>query len=300
MNGSMKVLKVAAGFSGSVLMLLGIVLLFITLITAGMVANVDTIDQTIASTMQKFVQENREDIREFTLDEMEKQGAELTKEQVKALCVSPNMLDMIGDSGAAFKSALTQDVCGNIDTAPFEETQAKLIDNIVENNIDSILNLPQTQELKESIRNYGAETAGSSIYFLIASAVLFALGIFFTFAGVSFNWKRGLYKVCIKTGIRLGTIALLLLILSLVSADSVVDTMKALESQAPQMMVNNAPPVLLKLIATIVLDWVKSATNPFILISFLSALPFIAAAVAMKLTILKRVENGDPADKKVV
>lgn len=300
MNGAMKVLKVAAGFSGSILMLLGIVLLFITLITENMVANAENIDQSVAKTMKEFVQENKGEIRQFTIDEMEKGGVDITEEQIKALCAAPSMLNMMGESGAAFKSALTSDVCGNIDITPFEETKAKFIDNIIENNIDMVIKLPQTQELKDTIRTQGGEVTAFKPYFFGAAIGLFLLGVLFTFAGVDFNWKRGLYKVCMKTGIRLATIALLLALLNLISPNSVIDTMKALESQAPQMMVAEAPPVLLKLIATVILDWVKSATNPFILISLLSSLPFIGAAVAMRFTVIRHLDNKNPADKKVV
>ncbi|MDI6738171.1 MAG: hypothetical protein QME12_06705 [Nanoarchaeota archaeon] len=298
---AIKVLKVLAGFFGSVFMLLAIILLFLILIANNMVANVDTIDQTIAATMQSFVQENKVEIREFTLNEMEKQGAEITKEQVKALCASPSMPDMMDDQGAALKSALTSDLCGSIDTAPFEETKAKLIDNVVENNIGMIVKLPQTEELKDTIKKQGAEVNAFRSIFIGTAIGFFVIGAVLTFAGVGFNWKRGLYKVCMKTGIRLATIALLLFILSLITADKVIDTMKLIESQAPQMMVASAPPVLLKLIATIILDWMKSATNPLILISLIACLPFIGAAVAMRLTILKNPkEEKNPADKKVV
>lgn len=301
MGAAKKVLKVLSGFIGSILMLLAIILLFLTLITENMVANVDTIDQSIAATMQEFIKENKEDIRQFTLDEMEKQGAEITKEQVKALCAAPEMLDMLGEQGTAFKSALTPDVCGNVDTAPFEETQGKLIDNIVENNMDMIIKLPQTQELKATIKQQGAEVTAFSSIFIGSAIGLFVLGAFFTFAGVEFNWKRGIYKVCMKTGIRLETIALLLFVLSLITADKIIDTMKLIESQAPQFMVSNAPPVLLKLIATVVLEWVKTATNPFILVSLIAGIPFIGAAVALRLTILKKPnEEKNPADKRVV
>lgn len=302
MNGGMKVLKVLAGFSGSVLMLLAIILLFLTLIAENMVANVDTIDQSIAETMRIFIQENKVEIREFTLNEMEKQGAEITQAQVKALCAAPDMLDIMGDQGTAFKSALTPDVCGNIDTAPFEEIQGKLIDNIVENNMDMIVKLPQTEELKNTIKQQGAEVTAFTPYFIGAAIGLFVLGAFFTFAGVGFKWKRGLYKVCIKTGLRLATVSLLLFILSLITADKVIDTMKLIESQAPQMMVTSAPPVLLKLIATVILEWMKSATNPLILVALIAAIPFIGAAVAMRFTILKNLKEEDknPADKKVV
>lgn len=300
MGVAIKVLKVLAGFSGSVLMLLGIILVFLILITESMVANVDTIDQGVAATMQEFVQENKVEIREFALNEIEKQGIELTKEQVKALCASPSTLDMLGEQGEAFKSALTSDVCENIELAPFEETKAKLIDNVVENNIGMIVKLPQTQELKDTIKQQGAEILSFSPYFIGAAAVLFALGALFTFAGASFNWKRGLYKVCMKTGLRLATIALGLFLLSMTSSNLIIDTMKAIESQAPQMIVSQAPPILLKLIATMVLDLVKNATNPFILVSLIAGLPFIAAAVIMRFTILKKSEEKNPADKKVV
>lgn len=301
MNIALKVLKVLAGFAGSLLMLLGIVLLFLTLIAGRMVANVDTIDQSIAATMREFVQENKADIREFALDGLEKQGIELTKEQVKVLCASSSMLDMAGEQGAAFKSALTPDVCGNVDTAPFDETKAKLVDNVIENNMEMIVQLPQTEELKDTIRQQGEEVLSYSPYFIGSAMALFALGALFTFAGVGFSWKRGLYKVCMKTGIRLATIALLLFLLSLVSADSIISTMKALESQIPQMMVASAPPILLKLIAALILEWMKSATSPFILVSFIASLPFIGGAVAMRLTILKNLnEKKNPADKKVV
>ena len=63
------------------------------------------------------------------------------------------------DQGAAFKTALTPDVCDNIDTAPFEETKAKLMDNVIENNIDTIVKLPQTQELKDTVKQQGKELA---------------------------------------------------------------------------------------------------------------------------------------------
>jgi uncharacterized membrane protein YjdF len=251
--------------------------------------------------MQKFVAENRVEIREFMLDTMENQGAEITKEMVAVWCVSPSMLDMVGDQGAAFKSALTPELCSNIDTVPFEDTKAKLIDNVIENNIDTMIKLPQTQELKDTIKQQGQEVAAYSTFLIIFSIVLFLIGGFLTFAGVGFDWKRGTYKVCLKTGIRLLTAALGLFLLGLISSSLIIDTMKAIESQAPQMMLSEAPPILLQLISTIILDWLKLTTNPYMLITLFAGLPFVAVAVIMRFTILKTPnDEQNPAKKRVV
>lgn len=302
MSAAIKVLKAISGFFGSVFMLLAIILLFLTLIANSMNANIDKFDSSIASTTNSFVQENKADMRKFVLDTMEKQGFELTINMTKVLCASPSMLNMAGEIGSTLKSALTPEVCDNIDAAPFEETKAKFIDKFIENNINTLLELPQTEELKNMMGKYFAELTSYNPMLYGTAIGMFLLGAFLTFTGVGFNWKRGTYKVCIKTGIRLATIALLLFILSLVTADKIIDTMKLIESQAPQMMVSSAPLVLLKLISAIILEWMKLSTNPYILVAFISAIPFIGAAVVMRFTILKnpKEENKNPADRKVV
>lgn len=294
--------RLAVGFLGSVFMFFGILLLFLTLVTNSMVDNIDRLDTSVASSMQKFVAENRVEIREFMLDSMKSQGAEITKEMVAVWCVSPSMLDMAGDSGTAFKTALTPDVCNNIDTVPFEDTKAKLIDNVIENNIDTMIKLPQTQKLKDAIKQQGEEVAAYSAFLIIFSAGLFLIGGFLTFAGVGFDWKRGTYKVCLKTGIRLLTASFALFLLGMISSSLIIDTMKAIESRAPQMMVSEAPPILLQLISTILLDWLKLTTNPYMLITLFAGLPFVAIAVIMRFTILKtpNAENKNPAEKRVV
>jgi len=296
-----KVLKALAGFFGSLFMFFGVLFFFLTLITGNIVDNVDNIDNSVAASMQKFVAENKVEIREFVLDSMDQQGMELTKEMVAALCVSPSMLDIAGDQGAAFKSALTPDVCNNIDTLPFEETKTKVMDNVIENNIDALVKLPQTQELKDTIKQQGKELAAYKPFLIGFAIGLFIIGIVLTFAGVGFDWKRGTYKVCIKTGIRLLMAALGLFLLSMVSSSLIIDTMKTIQSQAPQMLVSEAPPILLQLISTIILDWLKLSTNPYIFITLIAGLPFVAIAVIMRFTILKNPnEKKNPAKKRVI
>ena len=94
MVGIKKVLKVLAGFFGSLFMFFGVLFFFLTLITGSMVKNVDSLDSSIADSMQKFVAGNKVEIREFVLDSMDQQGMNLSKEMVAVLCVSPSMLDM--------------------------------------------------------------------------------------------------------------------------------------------------------------------------------------------------------------
>ncbi|MFA5887582.1 MAG: hypothetical protein WC852_02640 [Candidatus Nanoarchaeia archaeon] len=301
MVGIKKVLKVLAGFFGSIFMFFGVLFFFLTLITGNMIYNVDNIDSSVAASMQKFVAENKVEIREFVLDSMDQQGINLSKEMVAVLCVSPSMLDMAGDQGAAFKTALTPDVCNNIDAVPFEETKAKLMDNVIENNIDSIVKLPQTQELKDTVKQQGQELTTAKPFLIGFSIVLFIIGGVLTFAGVGFDWKRGTYKVCMKTGIRLLMAAFGLLLLSQVSSNLIIDTMKAIQSQAPQMMVTEAPPILLQLISTIILDWLKLSTNPYIYVTLFVGLPFLAVAIIMRFTILKNPnEEKNPANKRVI
>ena len=301
MVGIKKVLKVLAGFFGSLFMFFGVLFFFLTLITGSMVKNVDSLDSSIADSMQKFVAGNKVEIREFVLDSMDQQGMNLSKEMVAVLCVSPSMLDIVGDQGAAFKTALTPDVCNNIDTAPFEETKAKLMDNVIENNIDTIVKLPQTQELKDTVKQQGQELIAVKPFLIGFSIGLFIIGAVLTFAGVGFDWKRGTYKVCMKTGIRLLMAAFGLFLLSMVSSDLIIDTMKAIQSQAPQMMVSEAPPILLQLISTIILDWLKLSTNPYMYVTLFAGLPFLVIAIIMRFTILKNPnEEKNPANKRVI
>ena len=60
-----------------------------------------------------------------------------------------------------------------------------------------------------------------------------------------------------------------LFLLSMVSSDLIIDTMKAIQSQAPRWGASEAPLILLQLISTIILDWLKLSTNPYMdVISF--------------------------------
>lgn len=286
MNSGMKIMEAAAGFFGSVLMLLGIILLFLVLIAGSMVDNIDKFDESAAASMRKFVDNNREEIREYALDELEKGGMDMGKEQIEMLCANSEMLDESGEQWAALKDSLGES-CEGIETATEEEAKARFVDTMIESNIDSILSLPQTGELKKAIAEKGYAITGSKWVMIGSTIGLYLLGILFTFAGVGFMWKKGLYKVCIKTGIRLASVALMLFLFSLVSSDMIIDTMHSLESKMPEMAVENAPPMLLNLIATVILDWVKLSTNPYIFYSLAGAVPFIIIALILRATILK-------------
>ncbi len=297
MGSGMKIMQAAAGFFGSVLMLLAIMMVFLMLIAGSMAANIGKLDESAASSMKKFVNENRAEVRSFVLGELEKTGMQLGKEQIEAVCSNPEMLDAAGEQWASLGSSLGR-ACEGIETATEEEAKARFIDTMIESNIDTILSLPQTDELKALVAQQGAEITKSKAVVLGSAVGVYLLGVLFTFAGVGFAWKRGVYKVCIKTGIRLASAALMLFLFSLVSSKMVIDAMKSIESAVPQMMAANAPPMLLNLISTIVLEWVKLSTNPYILYALAGAAPFIAAALILRFTLLKTPEKKK--EEKVV
>lgn|GEM_PF-6163036 len=291
-------MEAAAGFFGSVLMLLAIIMLFLVLITGSMVDNIDKLDDSAAASMKKFVNENREEMRAYVLNEMETKGMVMNKEQIVMLCTNPEMLDEAGEQWAALRGTLSE-TCSGIESATEEEAKAKFIDAMLDSSIESILNLPQTDELKATVAEQGAEITDSKFVVLGSAIGIYLIGVLFSFAGVGFMWKKGLYKVCIKTGIRLASVALMLFVFSLVSSSMVIDTMGSLESAVPQMMVEDAPPILLNLIASIILDWIKLSTNPYILYALAAAVPFIVLALILRATILKLHKKPDE-EKTVV
>ncbi|HII14687.1 MAG TPA: hypothetical protein HA362_00070 [Nanoarchaeota archaeon] len=292
-----KVLRALSGFFGSVLMFLGILSLFLALVIGSMVENVSVLDASAKASMADFVTANKAEIRSMVMEGLDKGGMELTKEQFQLACASPKMFDAAGEQGAMFKNALTPDLCGGAETASIEGLKAGFVDNIVEQNIEKVLELPQTDELKATITQQGQAITGSMPLVIIVSVILYIIGAVLTLIGACFEWIRGFYKICVKTGIRLWSIALMLFLFSLVKAGSIVDAMASLEDAAPQMMVANAPPILLKMIATIILEWVQLATNKYILVALIAGAPFVGLAVFLRLK-LKKPE--DAAKKRVV
>lgn len=295
MDSGMKIIQAIAGFFGSVLMLLGIMAVFLALIAGSMVDNLAVIDESMAGSVEDFAGKNKEEIREYALGEIEKRGMPLGKEQILMLCSSPDML--AGSEWEALGESLAS-ACGGIETATEEEAKAMFIDAMIESNIGTVLTLPQANEFKESIKEWGAAATDPGWLVIGGSIGVYLIGALFTFAGVGFMWKKGLYKVCIKTGIRLASFALMLFLFSLVSSDMIIDTMHSLESKFPELAAANAPPLLLELIASVILDWVKLSTNPYILYALAAAVPFIAVALVLRATILKI--HKKPGDEKTV
>lgn len=298
MISGIKILKWTAGFFGSLFMFLAMILLLLTLIAGSMVENVANLDDSIANTMTTFVAENREDARTMISDMLAKGSFELTQLNLGLLCSNKESLSGMGEGQseqvrqqvASFQNALSDDVCSNLDARPFNETKTMFLDSLIDTGINSMINLPQTDELKKIIREYGNDVLGYRPMFIGISIMLYVLGVFLTFAGVGFDWMKGIYKVCIKTGIRLWTAALALFFVSLIQPDYIVETMRTIESQVSQAMATDAPPVVLKLIATIILDWIKLSTNPYIIIALIAGVPFVGVAVYLRIKI-KHQEN---------
>jgi len=308
------VLRTIAGLLGSLAISIGVMLIFVSMVVSNMQDNLDSIDSFISSGMQDFASNNKEDLREFALqqiqsnevmrEQFEQQVNQFTKENLAFTCSNP---DIITDTES--RTFLTDSgICDivNDQTSTDEDIKNFMIDRIIEENIKKFDNQDlstesgQTNSGKEQIKKALSDIEqkiGSPKQGIIIGIITILLGWLLTFVSVKFNFIRGSYRVCLKTMVNLLTTGALFLIFHYVKPETFVNLIRKGTSLVQDVDLSKVPDTMLKQIAQLLINWLQLSTDPLIYIAFISAIPFIILTVIF--FIFKLKDKGETTGKEV-
>jgi len=310
-----KILRWTAGIFGMLFMLAGFLLFFVGLILGNLMASFDNFDEIVGSSLSNFIDDNREDVRGFVeLQTLQMMGPEfdeiLKKDTMTYLCQTPNVVNVKGDNGGYDPAAqsfqdMLKEVCKNdLTILTDSEIRAIVIDTLVDQNIENVLKTVQNTEEVAALLEQSKGTYNTAKPFIFGIAIfLYLLGGFLTFVSVSFNWKRGTYSITLSTSLKLLTAGTAFWFISTMTADSIVKIIETMTPTFQEQMATNAPPLIIKLSAAVILDLLRSATNPLISVAFYAAIPFVIAVgilIYLKIQGKKKLKAEEKAIKEEV
>ncbi len=281
-----KILKWILGILGSLVMLVGFAIFFFGLVLSNMVSNIDSFDEMTKTSVSRFVEENRQEVREFVEESIIQNLGPMDfvdKDTLKILCSAPESMFVDGDGSMEFQEVLTDDVCSDLESKTDEEVRNTVIDALIDNQIDSVLQIvQQTEEVKQAMGGMQESYDSVKNYIYGGSIFLYLLGAFLVFWSTGFKWKKTLYSVSLQTAIKLLTVAGVFYYIMIMKAETILSLMEGLkENFAEVAAATEIPQIIVKLAAVVMLDWVRMATNPLITLSLIAAVPFIAIVVVL-------------------
>ncbi|MEA3378640.1 MAG: hypothetical protein U9Q69_03280 [Nanoarchaeota archaeon] len=289
--GAKSVMKILAGLFGALAITFGILLIFSGLAGLNFIDNIDTFDIMLQDNLKLFIQENREDIRDFMSDQMA-DNLPKSKEEVLELCAQRQSLPLEA------KKIISIDFCNDIKQMEFNEIKDYFLDQMADMNLDQISSkaLPIDKgQIKEDISNI-ISGFGKISYLIFFGIAFFIVGCFLTFAAAGFKLVRGFYRIVLKTSINLITIGLFFVFFRYIRPKDIMGIIKATVEIMPELNVQAMPPLFMKLLAFLSLQMLRQATNPLILIAFGAAIPFIV--ITLLLLFLRLKDKGEMKGKE--
>lgn len=278
-------MKIVAGLFGSLIMTIGVTVFFLGLVFINVDKNVDRIDDIVKDRFTGFMESNREEVRQIALEQMsaDNKNIEFRKDDMVTACANRAMLN------EEAKAMLTEDFCGNVASMSDDDMRDSILDRMIELNKDKFLAQMSSasggSELKKPITAI-KEGIGSVMYPLYLGIMVALLGVLLTFASAGFSLLDGLYKATSKLAISVASFGVMFTALRLIKPDVMLSWAMKSSDVLKSADVQNVPPAILRIIADVVLNWIRLSTDPLIPIAFLAALPF--AAIAVLLLIRKR------------
>ncbi|MCG2719019.1 MAG: hypothetical protein L6408_09350 [Nanoarchaeota archaeon] len=171
---------------------------------------------------------------------------------------------------------MPEDLCAQL---PDLETEEDIKGEFVNVLIDQMENeiTPQLEQVEEQFNEALGDQRKVVLYIVIpVSIFIFLLGSFLTFVAKDFKWKAALFLVSLKTGI----LSTLSAIGNYYVMNISPEKLAALTKLIP-MADGETPEIALKLMSSLVIDWIKATAGQMFLISIIVAVPSIAIAIAM-------------------
>jgi len=295
-----KLLKFLVGILGSIFITLSILALFLCLVSNNMLKNASAFDEIVKDSTRSFVSNNREEVRALVLQTMTEEigPVKIDKEQIMYACQHPELLKGVEESEMLAK-VLTPEFCAGASAKTTEELNAELIDGLIDQNIDKLtIELQKAGGIKQLLEQANASFGAYIKYLFGGVLIVYLFGVLFTFAGSGFEVKKGLYRVSMKTGINLISIAAVFYILKTIKPVDVLSFLEFLKQRMPELFANveEVPPLFMKFAATIMLDFMRMATDPLIPVALVAAAPFVIIVVVI--LVLRAKEKKEPKKQK--
>jgi hypothetical protein len=282
-----KAIRGVSNVAGALLISVGLVLLFVGLIAGGLERNVGKIGDIVKTTGRDILTENKTEFNKEIKSQLEKQNAipkSLTKTDVKFYC------------NQGYKD-IPLTVCNKMDTISDAKFRDWVIQEIIDDKTEDFIDKTLVDEAKKQIvpimKNAPVQVAIK--HFPWIGILSYLLGGFLIFVHSDFRWKLGLYSTCFKTSTNLLAIVIFLIVLSLISADTLMGLVQAVASEAIDPSV---PEVAVKLSAGIVLNWITLTTNSILLIAVALFVPFVGATVVFFFLRKKEREEEEAKRRK--
>ncbi|MEK6816925.1 MAG: hypothetical protein AABY09_04890, partial [Nanoarchaeota archaeon] len=200
-NGFM---KAVAGLSGSLMMTLGITIIFLGMVLINVEKNVDRLDESVRVGFTEFVENNKEDVRQIALDQMESENknVEFKKEDIVTAC--SNRAALNEDA----KKLITDDFCSKVTAMTDEEVRNAIVDNMIDSNKDKFVEQMASSGSSEQVRQpvMGIKSLLGGFMAPIAIGLALAIiGMLLTFVSVGFILLDGSYKATSKLAVNLAS-----------------------------------------------------------------------------------------------
>lgn len=286
-----KILQFISSILGSLFLSIGVLLVVSFFLSSNINKNIDLIDDTILSVSDKFLEENKVELRNQIANSLE--GQMPSKDELKLGCNKPQIVP------EGLKPVLTTEFCSELDSMSDESVKNRILDYLIESNLKGLTaTSTSSEESRQQIRE--ALSTINPAYLIspiILGIILFVLGSLLILVSTGFNLIKGLYKISLKTSINLFTVSLFLFMIFLLSPRMISDFLNfvkdAIKIQLPEM-----PVILLDFVSTIFLEWIKLSTNPVLIGTLIALVPFVAASVFLYIKKRKLDENAKVELKK--
>lgn len=273
----MGLLKAIGGFFVFLLMGFAISAIFMALLVGNLFESIENTDKILLDSAQKYIAENKEDVKKYILEREEVTA--IKKEQILAVCQSNN-------------TPISKELCQNLGSMSEEEAKSKFVDDLLamENaqeymgtEISKFTEQAKTgidetiKPIKEAIGPTSNYVVFGIIGYLISCGLIFALNMP--------NIKESLYKVSKNTFFNVLPFLILFWYISLLTPDYLLNILTKISGGLTQL--SDVPKSLIDMMLNTILEILKSATNPLFMLSIAACLVTLAAAVSLKVLIIK-------------
>ncbi len=274
-----KFIRGVSNVTASIIIPVCITLLFVGLIGSGMQSNLNKIDDLVKTTANDPV------LKAELVKQLEKEAdkgklfpAGLTKDTVKVYCKDTSGI-------------IPHSVCNNLKHIADSELAGKVIAGVARTQADKFIDKVLVKQAKKQIPPVMKKAPVQVVikYFPIIGILGYLLAVLLIFVHSNFNWKHGLYTLCFKTSFNLLAVLLFLIVISLLTGDSLAGLVKTLAGSA---LPSGAPEIALKLTASLVLNWITLTTNTVLLMVLATLVPFVGGTIILFFVRRKeRLEN---------
>ncbi len=250
---------------------ISISLIVLSLVSSNFLAKNEGLDTQITDISTKYVQEHQEPLREFLMQNS--QGMDISKSQIKDMCAE-------NESGAP------GDICRKIDMLSEEQAKSEYItqlvnqqfkDNSFADSLISGFSQQATPQLKSMLGS--PQGLGNPMNYLLAGIFGYLLSIAALFAIEGFRYKTAAYKTARDTFFNTIPFLIPFGLIYLITPNQVINLLTKIVGNTE---VTQMPLTIVNMMITVMLEIIRSATNPVFIITLVATVTSLVLMVILR------------------